>query len=244
MRHIVNHSTWKGYLGMLMKTAVISDTHGELGWAKDVPPCDLLIHAGDLCPDVWEGKSCRRNLGLSASWLASEFRPVINNLLKAGTIKHFAATLGNHDWVTRNEAKILSDSALHFLVDREVEVEGLRVWGSPWSNQFFDWAWMKEPEELGKQYVEIPEGIDILISHQPPISCGSHYYAPYMRSMEKIGSIELDAELGRIKPKLLVCGHIHSGHGVFTHTTGTTVINAAYLDEFYKPKYPIETIDL
>lgn len=227
-----------------MKLTLISDTHGETKWVDDINQCDILIHAGDICPDYWKGLWCRKDLGRSSLWLREVLLPKIQALVDSGIIKHFVATLGNHDWVTRREAESLSSEHIHFLVDKEVEILGLRIWGSPWSNQFFDWAWMNEPEKLAPLYEMIPANIDILVSHQPPISCGSIYEDLEAGRIERVGSDELDVQLSRIKPRLVVCGHIHLGHGIYDHESGCKVINAAWLDDHYQPTNPIETFEL
>ncbi len=229
-----------------MKLALTSDTHGTLKWIDEVSPCDVLVHAGDICPDVWKGVWCRKDLGRSALWLSEILVPKIQVLVDDGIIKHFVATLGNHDWVTRKEAQKLSTDTIHFLVDNRCECEGLHFWGSPWSDQFFDWAWMKAPEKLAPHYQAIPEGIDVIITHQPPISAGVNYISSKGTYEERIGSKELEAELPRIKPKLVVCGHLHSGHGEYSteNSPDTKIINASYLNEQYRPEYPIEVIEL
>lgn len=228
----------------MTKLALVSDTHGTLVWMKEVPPCDILVHSGDICPDHWKEIWCRKDLGRAAAWLSSEFIPGIQYLLDEGIIKQFICTLGNHDWVTRREAKSLSTNQIHFLVDAELTCMGLKFWGSPWSDQFFDWAWMAQPEELAGRYAAIPEDVDVLISHQPPISYGSKFYDIHERRLNRVGSKELEAELLRIKPKLVACGHIHGGHGRFETPEGVKVVNAAWLDERYRPAYPIEVVDL
>src|SRR5207245_2060656 len=75
-----------------------------------------------------------------------------------------------------------STTDLQILVDGGTSVPGsdaddraISVWATPWSNRFLNWAFMKAPRELEAVYAEIPEGIDILISHQPPYGFGDRY---------------------------------------------------------------------
>jgi Icc-related predicted phosphoesterase len=37
-----------------------------------------------------------------------------------------------------------------------------------------------------------------------------------------------------IKPKLVVCGHVHEGYGAYKLPCGTTIVNASVLDEKYR----------
>lgn len=94
--------------------------------------------------------------------------------------------------------------------DALFEYEGLRVWLSPWSNRFMDWAFMHSNATLEKIYSVIPEGIDILVSHQPPKWCRDSFRV----GGDRLGSEALEAAIRRVRPRAVVCGHIHGGHGV------------------------------
>jgi Icc-related predicted phosphoesterase len=81
---------------------------------------------------------------------------------------------------------------------------------------------MKSPAELEAVYAQVPAGVDILVSHQPPYGCGDL----------GLGSIELRTAIRRVKPKLVICGHIHDAVGRF-ECDGTTVYNVS-VDEQYR----------
>ena len=49
--------------------------------------------------------------------------------------------------------------------------------------------------------------------------------------------------LERIQPRLMVCGHIHSGYGRY-QLGETEVINAALVDNDYRPVNPLVEITL
>ena len=64
--------------------------------------------------------------------------------------------------------------------------------------------------------------IDILVSHVPPKGFNDEYKG------FSFGCEMLAMTVKRVKPKLFVCGHIHSGHGMkFCEETGITYVNAA-----------------
>lgn len=152
-------------------------------------------------------------------------------MIDDGWVKQVVGTWGNHDWTTRFDRKDLP-GWIRILVDEEAEYNGLRIWGSPWSNQFMKWAWMGQPEALKAHYDAIPKGVDILISHQPPSGI-CWYTDPNTGVKECIGSEELREAIGRVKPRVTVCGHIHSGYGEYM-VAGCKVMNVACLDTQYK----------
>jgi Icc-related predicted phosphoesterase len=53
----------------------------------------------------------------------------------------------------------------------------------------------------------------------------------------------LSEALERIQPRLMVCGHIHSGYGRY-RLDETEVINAALVDNEYRPVNPVVEITL
>jgi len=219
----------------MVKLAMLSDTHGLLPPIESVPRCDILVHSGDVCPDGWGGVWCRKDFGRSALWLREVFVPWLLELLESGRINFFVGTFGNHDWVTRMEAQELNliDPRITFLIDAYAEVEGLRIWGSPWSNEFMNWAWMLDPAGMQQVFMAVPAEVDVLLSHTPPVNCGCRHYDMRSGVEEDIGSLELAIELPRINPQLVVCGHIHFARGTYS-LGGVHVENASYVNEQYR----------
>jgi hypothetical protein len=66
-----------------------------------------------------------------------------------------------------------------------------------------------------------------------------------MRSgkVEHLGSRELLAAVKRVRPKLVICGHIHDGHGRFD-CDGIPVYNVTLVDEQYRPVWSPTVIDI
>lgn len=183
---------------------LIADTHRRHR-ELTIPPCDILIHAGDLC------NFREDDLGTLADvddWFAS---------LPA---KHIVCVAGNHDFPLEDYGFTFQHATL--LRDEAIELEGHKLYGSPWCPYLSGFAHYKDDEGLIEAWSKVPTGLDILITHTPPqgildMPTGGKTY---------LGCEHLRQALARIQPKLHVFGHIHASHG--THTTpDTTFINAA-----------------
>ncbi len=209
-----------------MNIACISDTHGI--FLPEIPPsADLVIHAGDISRDRG-----------SREWLEKEFSQWAEDL----KIPVYA-TWGNHDFIgERRWTDIGLPYNVKIVVDRQVDIEGLKVWFSPWSNLFGDWAFMETESELKARYSVIPEDTDILVSHGPPKGLGDRIF--WDRREQHVGSQSLlDRFLELPKAKVIVCGHIHEAMGVYPlpHLLGEdgirSVINCSQVNAQYQPVY-------
>jgi hypothetical protein len=230
-----------------MRIVALSDQHGFL---PAVPPCDLLLVAGDVCVDRIGPFPAMVAPDQQARWFDRTIRP----WLATAPATHKILTWGNHDWC--GQACDFSDDApgrasttsLQIVVDERTTVamgEGARsisVWASPWSRTFMNWAFMMDPAELAQVYAAIPGDIDILVSHQPPYGHGDQPGGRRHRS-EHLGCPELLAAVERIRPKLVVCGHIHGGHGPYDHD-GIPIYNVSVVDEQYRLVHEPTVIDL
>jgi Icc-related predicted phosphoesterase len=175
-----------------MKTIVsVSDTHNH---CIAVPHGNILIHAGDATENGQEAEFESLN-----RWF--------------GSMRHAAKIYipGNHDHLfhlDRSRAQSIVKNAI-CLIDEFLEIDGLKIYGSPWVPLFEKWAFMLDEEDLKQKWAQIPEGLDILITHGPvfgirDLCCGSHY-----------GSTSLRDRLQEMKapPKLHLFGHIHDAYG-------------------------------
>ena len=229
-----------------MRIAAVSDLHGQL---PVVPPCDLLIVAGDVCPDAFERKFSWDEPELQKAWFDQNVRP----WLAASPATHKVLTWGNHDACGAHcdfsaDAPDVADSRTLQIVNTRTttihhEGRNITIWASPWCNPCGMWVFWKKRPELAKIYDTIPEGIDILVSHQPPFGCCDG--VPEWDSDRVIprGSRELLQAIDRVKPKLMICGHLHEGRGN-AERNGTRIFNVSLVDERYRPVHPVTTIDL
>jgi 3',5'-cyclic AMP phosphodiesterase CpdA len=220
-----------------MRIIALSDQHG---FFPDVQPCDLLIVAGDICLDRFGPFLAMHAPEEQKAWFNRKVRP----WLARSPAKHKILTWGNHDWCGQ-ECEFPYDSPaeasttdLQILVDQLTTVtladgEIVTVWATPWSNRFMNWAFMKRPSDLARVYAAIPAGIDILVSHQPPLYHGDRLVDPDSGRVEHLGSRELLDAIERVRPRLVICGHIHGGFGRFEHQ-GIAIYNVSVVDEAYR----------
>lgn len=213
-----------------MRVAAISDLHGQL---PDIPPCDLLLLAGDLCPHHNHAPS------FQAEWLDTTFRRWLAGLTH---VRHVVGVAGNHDWVFQESPnKVPADLRWTYLLDEETTVDGLRIWGSPWQPVFCNWAFNLTSDELARKWALIPEGIDVLLLHGPPVGWGD--YATRRDGGEHTGCPYLAQRIVELQPRLVVFGHIHEGWGQWRQGR-TLLANVSHLDRGYQPAHDATVFEL
>jgi Icc-related predicted phosphoesterase len=203
-----------------MKICAISDMHNHLDSIK-VPDCDILIIAGDVT-----------SRGTIAEM--SKFNFQLEKIKK--NVKSIVMIGGNHD-ICLEENPYLSKSMLtnvdFYLENSSAEVMGLKFWGSPWTQRFFDWAFNADPDKLIEVWSQIPEGLDFLVTHGPP-----HGIMDETEEGVNVGCKILLHEIQtRAKPKYHIYGHIHEGYGTKV-VDGITFINASSCNRKYQPVNP------
>jgi Icc-related predicted phosphoesterase len=102
---------------------------------------------------------------------------------------------------------------------------------------------MKEPQDLELVYAAIPEGTDIVVSHQPLLGYGDRAFDLDSRSLEHVGSRELLVAIERVRPRIVICGHVHGGYGRYEHQ-GIPIYNVSVVNEPYRLVNTPTVIDL
>ena len=208
-----------------MKATIISDTHGSHHDLK-LPKGDILIHAGDVC-----NRGSKNEAIDFLEWFEKQ------------DFKYKIFIAGNHDFYFEDGPeeeimKLIPDSII-YLNDSGVEIEGLKIWGSPVQPRFFDWAFNRDRgPQIAKHWNLIPNDTDILITHGP-------VYGILDRTSrgQLAGCEDLLKKIKETKIKLHICGHIHEAYGMKT-VDNVTYINASVLNLAYKlVNKPVE-IDL
>lgn len=206
---------------------VISDTHNK-HHEIEIPDADIIIHSGDST-----GRGTTDEIEEFCEWYGK--LPHQHKILIAG----------NHDWGFQKDRekheKICEDNGIIYLQDSGTEIDGIKIWGSPQSPEFCDWAFncwrterMKELDIHGHDYEFIgdfwkliPEDTQILITHGPP-------YEILDKCPRSVGCEELLKRIQEVKPHFHIFGHIHEGRGKM-RVDKTTFINASSLDGGYNP---------
>jgi len=215
-----------------MKIVCLSDTH-NCNEEIEVPDGDLLIHAGDA--------TVRGN-----DYEVEDFLSWFSSL--PHKYKIFVA--GNHDWLYEKSnrlARLLTANFnIKYLQDSATEIEGLKIYGSPWQPRYYDWAFnLNRGAEMAEKWNAIPDDIDILITHGPP--SGILDEVPRKAWIENTGCEELRKRVEEIsksgKLKLHIFGHIHCGYGT-DEAFGVKFVNASVCDEDYQPTQPPIVVEL
>jgi len=207
-----------------MKIVHISDTHGlhndkTLSDQLKVIKADAIVHSGDFSHSNWD--STREFFDW---YLALDF-------------EHKIVVPGNHDrFIERLTTdayarKELMPAGLNLLIDEEIEIDGVKFYGSPFTPQFYNWAFQLYGEEGIEKWKQIPDDVNVLITHGPakgmldtvselkndPLGC------PFLK--ERI------QQLPNLKAHLF--GHIHGGYGR-EEINGVLYLNSSILDEKYR----------
>jgi Icc-related predicted phosphoesterase len=96
-------------------------------------------------------------------------------------------------------------------------IDGLKIWGSPYTPQFGNWHFMKSRAKIDRVWQSIPGDTDILVTHGPPkgildIAEDRHH------SIEFCGCSALKKQVLKMPNLKIMCfGHIHNN---------TDIINA------------------
>lgn len=205
-----------------MKFVTIADTHGKHNSLK-LSSGEILIHAGDISM-----KGDKVEVEDFLSWFDKQ------------DFEHKILIAGNHDFYFERESDLhiqhLLPENVVYLNDNSTTINGIKIWGSPITPWFFNWAFNRHRGEPIKRHWDlIPIDTDILITH-----------GPIFRTLDKtsegqhVGCKDLFNKVQDINLKAHVCGHIHESYGT-VEKFGTKFINASVLNANYElTNSPIE----
>lgn len=161
---------------------------------------DIVIGAGDFC-------NMRQGLPGAISLLADIKRP-------------FLMVPGNAESV--DELRDAAHEGMTVLHGDSIEVGNLQVFGIGYGipkTPFGDWS-CDLSEESAAEMLAGCDLADILVTHSPPKGVGD-----VTSRGVSVGSVAVRDAVMRIKPKLVLCGHIHDSWGQEGMIGDTRVVN-------------------
>jgi len=178
----------------------ISDTHCCLDQIEIPENIDIVIHSGDAANhhDPYKNEH--------------EMRRFIERYA-ALPIKHKLFVAGNHDGsvekrlITRDN---FQEAGIIYLENEAVELEGFKIWGSPHTPTFGTWYFMKSRAKINRVWDNIPEDIDIIVTHGPPLGV-LDITNRRGNTQEQCGDRSLLKRILEIEPRAVLFGHLHNG---------------------------------
>ena len=224
-----------------MKFAATSDLHGDL---PKIEECDALLICGDISPVIPQ-----RDHKAMTEWMTVVFNDWVNKL----PCDKVFLIAGNHDfWMDArredptlwNDLSSFVSGKLIVLDNQSYDYKGISIYGTPecqWISKH--WAYMNGDVELKARFDDIPENLDILMTHQAPhaYGMGTSFDSKWR---PEFGSFTLAKAILDKKPKYALCGHIHSGEHRPQIKGATTYVNVSYKDENYSPAYNVFYFEL
>ena len=232
-----------------IKVCFISDTHTRHK-RLNLQPADLLCFTGDF---------------MSSGYSEAEIHDFINWVNNISDNYIYVVIIpGNHDRYTEVFPKEVIENlfyqnngyekGIRYIHNEELELDfgekgKLKLYGTADQPIFFNWAFNRTPEELYMSYQNIPENLDILLTHCPSYDILDKSHVKTMRNPtgeEPLGSKELSLRLSEMvnPPRYHVFGHIHGDGGKTITIRNTTYINASIFNEEYQPVNSIITLDI
>lgn len=228
----------------MIKICAMSDLHGYL---PEVESCDLVLICGDIVPLRIQGRTKD-----SYKWFSTEFKEWAMDLPCDKVI--FIA--GNHELTFPNHYNdykqlFYNDSKVTYLCHEEYIYKGpdgkeYSIFGTPYCQVFGNWAFMLSDPKLEEKYSEIPENLDILITHDAPYGVSDVLLQKECKwaTGEHIGNVPLRNAIIQKCPKYVFHGHLHSTSHEFELLENSKVVNCSLKDEFYNVLYKPIIIDL
>lgn len=220
----------------MMKIVAMSDLHGKV--LPEVPVCDVLVIAGDICPDnsytARQGyhRVCAEK---QRDWLDATFIPWLQHTRERA--QHVVLIWGNHDFIGKYPHLWPEwPEGVTLLHDSGIEINGVAFWGTPWTSvPGHRWA-LDQPDYLNAKHYEkmLTAPVDVLVSHGP-----AHGFVDQVIGGESVGSAALLCVIEQTTPLLHLCGHIHEARGGVWHTDDGQEplhLNVAAVDVSYVPR--------
>jgi Icc-related predicted phosphoesterase len=133
------------------------------------------------------------------------------------------------------------DTNTFYLENSSVDIEGVTIWGSPYSPTFgYGWGFNKDRGyDINEVWNTIPMDTDIVITHSPIYG----YNDRAQNTNQNVGCEDLYHRLQEVKPHLHFAGHIHEGYGYRETMWGGYSFNGSSCNLRYEAVNPPITFD-
>lgn len=219
-----------------MLTCFMSDLHGD--FPEEILPCELVCICGDVSPLNIQGNHRKMR-----QWLRKVFKPWCEALPCRKVI--FIA--GNHDGAMHNLDFMYSifskDSKVTYLFHEfytytSLDGKDYKIFGTPYCKLFGNWAFMELDKTLEKLYSNIPENLDILLTHDQPFGYGDIILDDISwADGSHIGNKPLLKAILDKKPRIQTNGHLHSCQKGLIEIDQTKHYNVSLKNEAYRMVY-------
>ena len=190
-----------------MKILAFSDVHRDIGFCnalvKRSNEADLVIGAGDFA-------TARRGL-----------KEIIQTLSQIE--KPFVLVPGNSESFEELKNECVGCHNMHVLHASTATIAGIPIFGIGGGipvTPFGSWSYDFSEEEAEHLLSACPSG-GILVSHSPPQGA-----VDITSAGKSIGSTAIRRTIMEKRPKLCICGHVHSCAGLKAQINETLVVNA------------------
>jgi Icc-related predicted phosphoesterase len=190
-----------------MKLLLFSDLHNDRDAARDLVKrarhFDLLVGAGDFC-------NAHSGLSGCVGIFRKSDRPIV-------------LVAGNNETTDELHAECIDWPAAHILHGTSAEINGVTFFGVGGGipiTPFGSWSYDFDESQAAELLAPCPAGC-VLVVHSPPLGC-----VDASSRGQHIGSTAIRDAILRVRPKLVVCGHIHGSSGQTGNLAGIPVVNA------------------
>ena len=210
-----------------MRITHISDTHNKHSQLNGkLPGGDLLIHSGDISSLGRQSEVERfvkwfngiNNYTHKIFIAGNHDMTFDSEKLLRDKLAHFEGRTeydtecadGKPDWL-KDILAVGLDGGTFYLENSSIDIEGIKIWGSPYSPSFgYGWAFNKDRgHDINEVWNTIPMDTDIVITHGPIYG----YCDRTSNTNTNVGCADLYHRLHEVKPHLHFSGHIHEAYG-------------------------------
>ena len=203
----------------MLKCCHISDTHDTFQDISMLIPegIDIVFITGDVS---YHGKP-------------EELLRLKEHLKKiVAKTSHVIMIAGNHEKGCEADSlswiKTMKEIGVKLLMKEAIEVEGYKIYGSPWTPYFGGWAYNYHRIAGKYMWQDIPDDTEILLTHGPMYGILDAIHG------ENVGCKDLLDKVSSLSfLKYHLFGHIHETHGI-EQFKGVTCINSSIMNGNYR----------